>query len=304
MLDLVSAPAVLVFFGTSGLLFLVFMLLEGAPGKFTWQGLLRRGRSGPARLGDYALSALPQLGKRLMPTDKHGQSRLQQRLIHAGFYGHSAVPRFLAARAILPVLALLAAVAIGLTGLLSLELSLLQGCALMMLAFLGPGLWLDWEKRERQRDFRHALPDVLDIIIICLEGGLSLPEAIRRVTDELETVHPLLSDEFAIIQREMLLALSPGEALHKFAVRSDLSEVRTLASAALHAERYGVGMAQAMRIEVDAMRVERQQRAEEMARKAAVKILFPTMLFIFPAIFVVVVGPAIYGILDSFARLK
>jgi tight adherence protein C len=304
MLDLLSSPAVLAFLGTSGLLLLIFLLMDGTPGKTTWQGLLRRGRSGQARLGDYALSALPPLGSRLMPTDEQQQSRMQQRLILAGRYGRSALPRFLAIRAVLLVLAVLVAVALGLIRILPLEPSLFLGCTLIALAFVGPGLWLDWEKRERQRDFRHALPDVFDIIIICLEGGLGLQEALRRVTDELQTAHPLLGDEFAIIQREMLLALSPGEALHKFAVRCDLQEARNLASVVLHTERYGVSMVQAMRIEVDAMRLQRQQRAEEMAQKAAVKILFPTLLFIFPAIFVVVVGPAIYSIIDSFARLK
>jgi tight adherence protein C len=148
------------------------------------------------------------------------------------------------------------------------------------------------------------LPDVLDIITICLEGGLSLQEAIRRVTEELQNVHPLLGDEFAIVQREMLLGLSPGEALRKFAVRCDLAEARDLAAVVLHAERYGVSMVEAMRIEADAMRQDRQQRAEEMAQKAAVKILFPTLLFIFPAIFVVVVGPAVYDIMESIVHMN
>jgi tight adherence protein C len=304
MMEYLNAPIVLVFLGTSGLFFLIFLFLEGAPGNTSGRGLLGRDRRGPGRLGDLALLALPRLGAPLVPSDEQQQTRVQRRLIHAGLYGRSALPRFLGIRAVLLVGAVLAGVAIGLSGLLPLAPSLLVGCALVAAAFVAPGLWLDWQKRERQRTFRHALPDVLDILTICLEGGLSLPEALRRVTDELQTVHPLLADEFNIIQRETLLGLSPGEALRKFAARTDLSEARDLASVVLHAERYGVSMVNAMRIESDAMRLERQQRAEEMAQKAAVKVLFPTLLFIFPAIFVVVVGPAVYSIIDTFSNLK
>jgi tight adherence protein C len=239
-----------------------------------------------------------------MPADAQEQSRLQKRLIHAGYYGNSALPRFLGLRVLLLVGALLVAMVIGLSGLLSLTPSLLLGCALVAVALVGPGMWLEWQKRNRQTTFRRALPDVIDVITICLEGGLSMPEAIRRVADELQTAHPLLGEEMAIVQREMLLGLSAGEALRKFASRTDLSEARDLAAVILHAERYGVSTVTALRVEADTMRQARQQRAEEMAQKAAVKILFPTLLLIFPAIFIVVLGPAVYGIMESFSRMK
>ena len=291
MLELLNSPAVLVFLGTSAFLFVVFLLLMGVPNLF--------GRGQRARMGSLAESALPRLGTPLLPTDELEQSRLQQSLIQAGLYSRSALPRYLGVRAVSLVVALLAAVAIALSGLLSLAWALLLGCILIALALIGPGRWLEWRKRERQRHFRHALPDVLDILSICLEGGLSLPESLRRVTEELQTIYPLLHDEFTIVQREMLLGLSAGEALRKFAARTDLSQARNLASVILHAERYGVSMVNAMRIESDAMRQERQQQAEEMAQKAAVKILFPSLLLIFPAIFIIVVGPAVYGIMGK-----
>jgi tight adherence protein C len=219
-------------------------------------------------------------------------------------YSRSALPHFLGIRVVLLVGAVLAAGALGLSRRLPLAPTLMLGCALVALALVGPGLWLDWQKSERQRELRQALPDVIDTITICLGAGLSLPEAIRRVNEELLTVHTLLADEFTIIQREMLLGLSPGEALRKFAARADLLEARDLASVVLHAERYGVSMVNAMRVEADAMRQDRQQRAEEMARKAAVKVLFPTLLLIFPAIFIVTLGPAVYGIMKTLAQMK
>jgi tight adherence protein C len=295
MLDMLNAPVVLVFLGTSGFFFLVFVFLVGVP------NLLARRR---ARMGGMALSALPRLGMPLMPSDELEQTRLQQRLIHAGLYGRSALPRFLGVRVVVLLVALLAAIAVVLSGLLELPAALLAGCVLLGLALVGPGLWLDWLRRERQRAFRHGLPDVLDILTICLEGGLSLPAALQRVTDELQTVYPLLDEELGIVQREMLLGLSAGEALRKFAARTGLAEARDLASVVLHAERYGVSIVNAMRIEADAMRLDRQQQAEEMAQKAAVKIIFPSLLLIFPAIFIIVLGPAVYGIMDAFANMK
>ena len=304
MFDWVTAPVVLIFLGTSALIFLLFLFLEGGPDQSAGPGLLRERRRSRNRVGDLALAALPRLGTPLMPADEQEQTRLEQRLIHAGYYSRSALPRFLGLRVVLLSAALLIAVAIGLLELLTLTYALLLGSTLMGLALVGPGLWLDWQIRERQMNFRRALPDVIDIITICLEGGLSLPEAIRRVAEELETAHPLLGEEMTIVQREMLLGLSAGEALRKFAVRSDLSEARDLASVIVHAERYGVSIVTAMRVEAESMRQARQQRAEEMAHKAAVKILFPTLLLIFPAIFIVLLGPAVYAIMESFGNSK
>lgn len=304
MADWLSAPTVLVFLGVSAVLFLIFLYLEGAPGQPTAFDKLLGRRSGRAYVGDVALSALPRLGTPLMPAGEPEQTRLQERLIHAGYYSRTALPRYLGARVVLLVGAILVAVAIGLSRLLPLTYALLLGSSLVALGLIGPSLWLDWQKRQRQASFRRALPDVLDIITICLEAGLSLPEAIRRVTDELQTAHPVLGDELTIVQREMLLGLSTGEALRKFAARSDLVEVRHLASVVLHSERYGVSTVNALRIEADSMRQQRQQQAEEMAQKAAVKILFPTLLLIFPAIFIVVLGPAIYGIMATISRMK
>src|SRR5262249_18257576 len=152
MQDYLNAPTVLVFLGVSGLFFLVFLFLESAPSKTAGRGVLR-GRGGPAGMGELALSALPRLGAPLMPADEERQTRLQQRLIHAGYYGRTALPRFLGIRAVLLVGALVVGIVIYFSDLLPTSLALLLGCVLVGLAFIGPGLWLDWDKRERQRNF-------------------------------------------------------------------------------------------------------------------------------------------------------
>jgi tight adherence protein C len=140
--------------------------------------------------------------------------------------------------------------------------------------------------------------------VLCVEGGISLTAALQHVTLELHRAHPGLAGEMEVVQHEMLLGKTAGEAVQKFGERCDLEEVRTLASVLLQNERYGVSVARALRIHADGMRQQRRQRAEEQAQKAAVKILFPTLLCIFPAIFLVVLGPAAFRILAVFARMK
>ncbi len=163
-------------------------------------------------------------------------------------------------------------------------------------------LWLAQAVRRRQQRLRAALPDALDMLVLCLEGGVSFHAAMQRVTDELHAVHPALGEEMSIVQQEILLGLSGGEALRKFAGRCGLPDVRDLSLVLLQSERYGAGLTKALRGFADNVRLQRQQRAEERAHKAGVKILFPTLLCIFPAIFIVLLGPAAMQLSRLFAR--
>ena len=143
----------------------------------------------------------------------------------------------------------------------------------------------------------------MDILVICLEGGLSLPAALKRVSSELKTAHPALAAELGIVQREIQLGRTSGEALRKMGERSDLEEVRSLASVILQSERLGASLVKSLRVHADALRVKRQQRAEELAQMAATKMLFPTVLFILPAMFVVILGPAVIHITQVIGRM-
>ena len=172
------------------------------------------------------------------------------------------------------------------------------------LGVIAPGMWLDARKKNRQAALRRGLPDALDMLVLCLEGGISLTAALQRVTAELEGVHPLLGAEMNIVQREMLLGLSAGAALQKLGQRADLEDVRNLASVLVQNERFGASVTKALRTHADVMRQQRQLRAEELAQKAAVKILFPTLLCIFPAIFLVILGPAAFQLVEIFSRMK
>src|SRR5262249_49921082 len=150
----------------------------------------------------------------------------------------------------------------------------------------------------------RSLPDALDIIIICLEGGLSLSGALRHVAEDLRTAHPLLADELNIVQRGVQLGLSAGESLKFLGERTDLEEINSLASVIIQVDRLGASLVKTLRVHADSLRLKRRQRAEELAQKAGTKILFPTVIFIFPALFVVILAPGLIQIRNMLSLLN
>jgi tight adherence protein C len=257
----------------------------------------------PTARAEFTRTTLPKLGTPLMPSDEEERTFLKSRLIHAGFYGRQALPIFLGVKMLLMISPALVGLALGLMGLAPTLYAVLAGACGGILGMIGPSFWLDAQKNKRQTKFRRALPDALDLLVICLEGGLSLPAALKRVAGELKTAHPVLASELNLVQREIQLGRFPGEALQQMGVRTDLEEVRSLASVITQAERFGASLVKSLRVHAETLRLKRQQHAEEMAQKATIKILFPTLLFIFPAIFVVILGPAAYQILESLSEI-
>lgn len=239
-----------------------------------------------------ARTALPKLGSHLMPTDEKERTRLQARLVQAGLYNSQAMVIFLGAKMLIMVGPAALGMAAGLAGLAPMKPAVLYGACLGIFGMIGPSFWLDRKKKARQMTFRRGLPDALDVIVLCVEGGLSLVGALRRVSGDLRAVHPALAGELEIVQREVQLGQTAGEALRRMGERADLEEVRSLASVIIQSERFGASLNKALRMHAETLRQKRLQRAEEMAQKAGTKVLFPTLLFIFPAIFVVILGPA------------
>ncbi|CAN5716625.1 type II secretion system F family protein [soil metagenome] len=253
---------------------------------------------------EFARAALPKMGTPLVPTNEEERSRLKTQMIHAGLYGRQAMPIYLGVKMLLMVSPALIGLSLGMIGLVPPMYGLLGGACFGIAGMIGPSFWLDHKKKSRQLNFRRSLPDALDVLVICLEGGLSLTGSLRRVSDELQTAHPSLATELNIVQREIQLGRSTGEALQQMGIRSDLEEVRSLASVITQAEKYGASLVKSLRIHAETLRLKRQQQAEEMAQKAATKVLFPTLLFIFPAIFVVILGPAAFQIMEMFADMN
>jgi tight adherence protein C len=226
-------------------------------------------------------------------------------MTQAGIYGPNALTIFLGAQLLLTVLLPAAAgLAPFLLGFMAWHKALAAGVVAAGVGLLTPSFWVDYQRNRRHNELRAALPDALDMLVLCLEAGVSLPAGLQRVTAELTVAHPALARELTIVQREVQLGLSVGDALKKFGDRCDLDDVSNLAAVILQSERYGSSSVKALRVHSDSCRLERQHQAEERAQKAAVKILFPTLLCIFPAIFIVILGPAAYQIANLFSHMK
>jgi tight adherence protein C len=296
------------FLTASSLVLLVFLLLGGRRNRLEsrLKDLAGTGDSVPQpdTVAHFARAALPKIATPLMPSDEVTRTRLQTRLIHAGLYGRQAMLVFLGIKMLLMMSPALLGAAAGFAGMVQLRHGLLLGVLVSVIGMLAPSFWLDKRKAKRQSSFRRALPDALDVLVICLEGGLSLPAALRRVVGELRTAHPLLAGELNIVQREIQLGRSTGEALRQFAGRADLEEIRSLASVVIQSERFGASLVRALRIHAEMLRQKRMQYAEETAQKASTKMLFPTILLIFPGIFIVILGPAAIQIFAMLSRLK
>lgn len=269
--------------------------------------LTESGSHARPRNGFTALLAnvVPRVGTLILPAEGEARNRLQQRLTRAGLYRSWSLHVFLGVK-VLIVIGMPVAVALvpWMLGLLQPRTAAVAALLAALVGLILPGLWLDARTRKHQGALRRGLADALDMLVLCLEGGVSMTSAIQRAAAELQLAHPLLGAEFNIIQREMQMGLSAGDAFKKFADRCDLEPVRDLATVLLQSERFGAGVVKALRLHSDASRLERQQRAEEMAQKASVKILLPTLLCIFPAIFIVILGPAAYQIASMLSQMR
>lgn len=252
---------------------------------------------------DMPQGALPRVGKLILPKQREKQERIVSRLHQAGIYRRHSIFLFMALKFLLLVVPMVVGVGLSLVGNISLSQGILTGAAVGLVGYLGPTLWLSHLKSKRQRDIRRALPDALDVIVVCMEGGLSLTGALARVSTELNQAHPLLAEEMAIVRREIQLGRSTGDALRQFADRFDAEELRSLASVVKQAERYGASLAKALTVHAETLRLKRYQSAEAMAQKAPVKLIFPTVLCIFPALYIVLMGPAGVHLLELLDNL-
>src|SRR5205823_8018072 len=160
------------------------------------------------------------------------------------------------------------------------------------IGFYLPRLVLWYLRSKRQQEIFLTLPDALDLMVVCVESGLGLDAAMRRVTDEMKGHAKTISEEFALANLQLQMGRPRREVLHDLGVRTGVDDVRSLAAILIQADRFGSSIANALRVQSDSMRTRRRQIAEEKAAKTAVQLIFPLVLFIFPGIFVVLVGPA------------
>ena len=253
----------------------------------------------PETVAKIAKAALPKLGKVIVPDDEAERNRLANRLVLAGLYNRQAIYVFLGVKLSILISALALGVFLTLTGAASPAKVLACSLGLFLVGMIGPSFWLDDRRNRRQLKLRRALPDALDVLIICLEGGLSFQASLKRVAEEIVSAHPLLGAELRIADREIQLGRTPGEALLHFSQRTGMDEAASLATVVGQSERFGASLVKSLKAHSDTLRERRKQQAEERAQKAATKILFPTLFCIFPAIFVILLAPAVFQMMES-----
>jgi tight adherence protein C len=166
--------------------------------------------------------------------------------------------------------------------------------------YLLPEFWLTARIRSRQQQLRLSLPDCLDLLVVCVEAGLALDQSFMRVTQELRIVHPELCEELDLVNAETRIGRTRMEALRELADRTGVEDIKSLVAMMVQTDRFGTSIAQSLRVHSDELRTKRRQRAEEMAAKATVKMIPPLVFCIFPALFVVILGPAVVGLYRHF----
>lgn len=225
---------------------------------------------------------------------------LDRQLQMAGYASRNAAANFRALRVALCLTPLAAGIGMQYATQLPSPLILLTSVSAAIAGWSVPGAALRGAVRRRQAALKRCLPDFLDLMVTCVESGLSLYGATNYVTSEVATAHPMLASELHRIQHELNVGGTPDGALRHLAERSGVDAISSLATAIQHSIQYGSGVADALRCHADSLRFEREQIAEERAQRASVKILAPTMLFIFPVTFVVLAGPAVMELANTF----
>ena len=223
-----------------------------------------------------------------IPRSPKEMGRLRRRLAMAGYSSPTAVVVYALANLATPVLfGLIALVAVGVR----------SGWLLVLFAvavgYLLPGMLLARKVELRKREIREGLPDALDLFIVCVEAGSGLDQAIVKTSDELGLTYPALAYELRLITTEIRAGKPRVEAFRNFAARTKVDDVQSLVALLVQTDKFGTSMAQALRTHADTSRTKRRQSAEERAGKLGVKLVFPLVLFLFPALYIVILGPAV-----------
>lgn len=255
-------------------------------------GVPARGAKKSDRMSKVFENAAPKLAKPLVPKSELEMSNLKVKLANAGFRGEAASTTYLG----LKFIGLMAGLFFGGGGILGLYganiKTIFAAVMTAIVLFYLPTIIVAMIGHKRKQAVFLGLPDALDLMVVCVEAGLGLDQAMKKVSEELNKTHPIIADEFSLSNLQLQMGSPRDEVLHDLGVRTGVSDVRALVGVLIQAGKFGSSIAQALRVQSDAMRVRRRQLAEEKAAKTAVKLIFPLVLFIFPGIFVILVGPA------------
>ena len=240
----------------------------------------------PAAGNERLLNTLRRLG-RAAPKPSRELGKLKERLIHAGYRGSEALTLFFGIRLGLAIVLFL----LGTSPFIP-KSGLIAGLAGAAFGYLLPSMALARMAKRRQHRIRLSLPDALDLLVVSVEAGLGLDQAIQRVGEELAFAHPELSGELRLINLELRAGKGRADALRNLAERTGVDDLSSLAAMLIQTDKFGTSVARSLRVHSETLRTKRRQRAEEAAAKTGVKMVFPLVFCIFPAIWVVTIGPA------------
>lgn len=243
-----------------------------------------------------SLGVVVEKFEKVVPKSQAEVSVAQQRLIRAGYRKDSAVSFFYGTKVLVP----LTLCAIVLTTGISHESPIVFYAVALGLGYLAPDFWLGKKISSRQKKIKMGLPDVLDLLVICVEAGLGIDQATARTAQELTAAQPAVADELSIVALEQRAGRPREDAWRHMAERTDVDSVRNLVSMLVQSEQFGTSIAKTLRTHSDTLRVQRIQQVEEMAAKTTIKLIFPLVFFIFPCLFLVTLGPAVILMSESF----
>jgi tight adherence protein C len=227
----------------------------------------------------------------MLPSPAAQSKLMEKRLVRAGYRSPGALRMLYGARALSAVALPIAAVFLVMTLNLASDTRVLTVAGAALAGYAAPGYYVTLRARRRQRRIRRGLPDALDLLVICVESGLGLDQAVMQTAKELEIAHRYISEEFTLVNLELRTGKRRAEALRNLADRTAVDELKKLVAVLIQADRFGTGVAQSLRTHADYMRVQARQVAEEKAAKVGVKLVFPIFFCILPTLFVVTVGP-------------
>lgn len=261
--------------------------------------------TGAEKLQDLLERTAPAFAKPLAPQTEEEQSQLRVYLSNGGWRSESAPSIYLGVRFAFLLLGLLIAATLVLPryGFRD-PYGWAYSFIVAALFFYLPAVVVWWMIRGRKEQIFFGLPDALDLMVVCVEAGLGLDAAMRKVCEEMGRTFPIISEEFSICNFQLQMGRPRREVLHDLGVRTGVDDMKSLAAILIQADRFGSSIATALRVQSDSMRVRRRQQAEERAAKTAVQLIFPLVLFIFPAIFIVLVGPAGIRVADTLLKMN
>jgi tight adherence protein C len=236
---------------------------------------------------------------RLAPPSPEKMGKLQKKMMYAGYRSPNAPMTYRAIQLIslVSVPALTALVLMAMARPLGNSLPYLAGS--VFVGYLVPRYILDNRIKNRKQRLTWGLADALDLLVVSVEAGLGVNQAMVRVSEELKTVHPEVSEEFELVNLEIRVGREREVALRNLSERTGVEDLRGLCAMLIQADRFGTSIAHAIRVYADSLRTKRRQRAEQTAQKAAIKLLGPLALFLFPTLFIVLIGPAVLQIIDQ-----